>query len=77
MFTTLVAILCNTLSGPPLCIEEIVTDTAQSDLSFQECQVHGQIAVIEFMQASPRYRHDWKVESYKCAVGHYVVRGRA
>lgn len=72
MITTLVAMLCSTLVGPPLCVEEIITD----QLSWQECQIHGQLGIIEYMENSPRYRHDWKVESYKCAPGTYVLKDK-
>ena len=74
MFVTLVAILCNTSS---LCVEEIVTDSSLSDITWQECQIHGQIGIMNWMASDPRYRVNWTVESYKCVPGHYEIRGRA
>ena len=73
MFVTLVAILCST-SG--LCVEEIVTDSSLSDITWQECQIHGQMGIIQWIAHDPRYRN-WTVESYKCVPGHYEIRGKA
>lgn len=76
MFTTLVALFCSTLPGPQYCIEELITDTAMSGITKQECDIHGQIGVMQYMENNPRYRHDWKVDHYTCEIGHYVVRGK-
>lgn len=77
MFVTLVAVLCNTLAGPPLCLEEIVTDTSQSGITFQACQLQGQIGIAKWMSESQSYRANWRLERYKCVPGHYELRGRA
>jgi hypothetical protein len=38
MFVTLVAVLCHVSPGPSgACVEEIVTDSSKSDISFQSC----------------------------------------
>ena len=75
-FVTLVALLCSTLPGPRLCVEEIITDTAQSGITKQECDIHGQIGIIEYMQFSPKYKHDWAVDHYTCELGHYVLKDK-
>lgn len=77
MFVTLVAVLCSSLAGPPLCVEEIVTDSSMSDINWMECQVHGQIGVIQFMENSVKYHEHWTVESYRCVPGRYEIRSRA
>lgn len=74
MFVTLVAVL---ISSTGLRVEEIVTDSALSDITWQECQIHGQMGIIEWMRHDPRYHANWKVESYKCVPGHYEIKGRA
>ena len=48
MFVTLVAVLCHALSGSPGdCVEEIVTDSNQSNITFQSCMIQrvGRISV--------------------------------
>lgn len=74
MFVTLVALLC---SASGLCVEEIVTDSSLSDITWQECQIHGQMGIADWMAHDPRYHAHWHVESYKCVPGHYEIKGRA
>jgi hypothetical protein len=72
MFVTLVAILCHVSPGPSgVCVEEIVTDSSKSDISFQSCMIQGQIGVAKWMSEHPIYRADWTLQRYKCAPGHY------
>jgi hypothetical protein len=77
MFVTLVAVLCHTLAGVSgICVEEIVTDSALSDITFQECMIHGQLGVAEWMAKHPIYHSNWNLDRYKCAPGKYLLRGR-
>jgi hypothetical protein len=74
MFVTLVAVLCHLSSGHPGggCVEEIVTDSSKSEISFQSCMIEGQIGVAKWMSEHPIYRSDWTLQRYKCAPGHYT-----
>jgi hypothetical protein len=76
MFVTLIAIFCNVLSGPRLCVEELITDSSLSDITFQSCQIQGQIGISKWMAESVTYRAHWTLERYRCLPGHYEVRGR-
>jgi hypothetical protein len=69
-------VLCNLQAGPPLCVEEIVTDSSMSGISFQSCQIQGQIGAASWMQQNPAYRANWRLDRYKCVPGHYEIRGR-
>ena len=78
MFVTLVAVLCHVSPGPSgVCVEEIVTDSSKSDISFQSCMIQGQIGVEKWMSEHPIYRADWTLQRYKCAPGHYSKHVKA
>ena len=78
MFVTLVAVLCHVLNGVSgICVEEIVTDSSLSDITFQQCMIHGQLGVVDWMREHPIYHANWTLERYKCAPGHYELHGRA
>jgi hypothetical protein len=70
MLITLIAVLCQIASSS--CVEEIITD----QVSLMACQIQGQIGIAEWMRTSPTYRSGWRLERYKCAMGHYE-RARA
>ena len=71
MFVTLVAFLCQASPGPlGRCVEEIVTDTALSGITFHSCVIHGQIGVAKWMTEHPIYRTGWNLQRYKCVLGH-------
>lgn len=77
MFITVVAVLCS-LKIAGACVEEIVTDSTMDDrLTFQGCMVHGQIGIADWMQKHPLYHDNWRLDHFKCAPGHYEVKGRA
>ena len=73
MIVTLVALLCNTLAGPPLCVEEIVGDAT----SLQACQLGGAIGIAQWMAGSVKYRANWRLDRFTCVPGKYQIRGRA
>ena len=78
MFVTLVAILCHVSPGPSgVCVEEIVTDSNQSNITFQSCVSQGQIGISKWMSEHPIYRADWTLQRYKCAPGHYSKHVKA
>ena len=78
MFVTLVAVLCHVSPGPSgVCVEEIVTESSKSDISFQSCMIQGQIGVEKWMSEHPIYRADWTLQRYKCAPGHYSPHVKA
>jgi hypothetical protein len=78
MFVTLVAVLCHGLAGTPnACVEEIITDSSKSDITFQSCLIEGQIGVTKWMSEHPIYRSDWTLQRYKCAIGHYEPHVKA
>jgi hypothetical protein len=78
MFVTLIAVLCHTLAGVSgICVEEIVTDSSLSDITFQQCMIQGQIGIAKWMSEHPIYHANWSLERYKCAPGHYELHGRA
>src|SRR5258706_13192316 len=71
MFVTLVAVLCHVLpGGPGDCVEEIVTDSNQSNITFQSCMIQGQIGIAKWMSEHPIYHANWTLQRYKCAPGH-------
>ena len=71
MFVTLVAVLCHVLpGGPGHCVEEIVTDSSQSNMTFQRC-------VIQWMSEHPIYHANWTLQRYRCAPGHYQLHVKA
>ncbi|MDQ1390891.1 MAG: hypothetical protein QOF56_4345, partial [Acidobacteriaceae bacterium] len=56
MFVTLVAVLCHVLpAGPGDCVEEIVTDSNQSNITLQSCMIQGQIGIAKWMSEHPIY----------------------
>jgi hypothetical protein len=71
MLVTLVALLCN----GQICLEKVVTNSDQSNISMMDCQVHAQVGIAEWLQNGP-YR-EWRVESYKCVLGKYIPKGQA
>ena len=78
MFVTLIAILCHSLAGGPgSCVEEIITDSSKSDITFQGCMIQGQIGVAKWMSEHPIYRTGWILTPYKCVLGHYSPDGKA
>jgi hypothetical protein len=73
MFVTLVAVLGHVSPGPSgVCVEEIVTDSSRSDISFQSCMIQDQSAVAKWMSEHRIYRADLTVSHCKCAPSHYT-----
>jgi hypothetical protein len=78
MFVTLVAVLCHVLpGGSGNCVEEIVTNSNLSSITFQSCTIQGQIGIAKWMSEHPVYHANWTLERYKCAPGHYDLHGKA
>jgi hypothetical protein len=71
---TLVVVLCNALSGPPLCLEEIMTDSAEQPMTLTGCSVLAQRGIPAWMNASWKYRQNWVFSGYKCVEGPYVLK---
>jgi hypothetical protein len=69
MLVTLVAILCN--SGQ-LCLEKVVTNSDQSNITMMSCQVNAQAGIADWLTHGPY--HDWKLQGYKCVAGRYVPK---
>src|SRR5712664_3452032 len=70
MFVTLVAVLCHVLpGGPGDCVEEIVTDSNQSNITFQSCMIQGQIGIAKWMSEHPIYHANWTLQRYKMRAG--------
>ena len=56
MFVTLVAVLCHVLPGSSGdCVEEIVTNSNLSNITFQSCTIQGQIGIAKWMSEHPIY----------------------
>jgi len=70
MLFALVAVVCSTIPGPELCVEEIV-----ARVPYQACTISGQLVIAPWM-AEGKYREDWRLERWKCEGADYVVRGR-
>jgi len=70
MLVTLVALLCNN----QLCLEKVVTNSGQSNITMMDCQMHAQAGIAEWMQTGP-YR-SWTLQSYKCVIGKYTPKQR-
>ena len=88
MFVTIVAVFCHFSPagpsagspapvGPADCVEEIVTDSDQSSITFQSCMIQGQIGIAKWMSEHPIYHANWTLQRYKCAPGHYQLRVKA
>jgi len=79
MFVTVAAVLCHLLAGQPVCVEEIVTDSNLTpELTWIGCTILGQGPIAKWKSEHPIYRKDeWYIEKYKCAPGHYEIKGRA
>jgi len=79
MFITLVAVLCHTLAGmpEPVCVEEIVTDSAMDGrLTWVSCQIDAQAGIAAWLSDNPEYRN-WTLARWKCVPGHYAIGKRA
>src|ERR1700682_59839 len=78
MFVTLVAVLCHVLpAGPGDCVEEIVTDSNQSNITFQSCMIQGQTGIAKWISEHPIYHANWTLQRYRCAPGHYELHVKA
>ena len=78
MFVTLVAVLCHVLpGGPGGCVEEIVTDSNLSNITFQSCAIQGQIGIAKWMSEHPIYHANWTLQRYKRAPGYYELHVKA
>jgi hypothetical protein len=71
MLVTLVAILCN----GQLCLEKVVTTSEQSGITMSACQVNAQIGIAEWLANSPL--REWRLQSYKCVLGKYILKSQA
>jgi hypothetical protein len=71
MLVTLVAILCN----GQLCLEKVVTTSEQSGITISACQVNAQIGIAEWLANSPL--REWRLQSYKCVLGKYILKSQA
>jgi hypothetical protein len=78
MFVTLVAVLCHVLPAESgNCVEEIVTDSNLSNITFQSCMIQGQIGIASWMSEHPIYHANWTLQRYKCAPGQYKLHVKA
>src|SRR6266403_5780098 len=64
-------------AGPGDCVEEIVTDSNQSNITLQSCMIQGQIGIAKWMSEHPIYHANWTLQRYKCAPGHYELHVKA
>jgi hypothetical protein len=71
MLITLVAVLCNGL----VCIERVVTNSDQSDISIMTCALHGQAVIAETLSSG--LYPGFHVQSYRCVIGQYQPRRSA
>ena len=76
MFVTLVAILCHSLDGTPLCRGDRHQLRDGRRLNWMSCQVHAQPGIAEWLKANPKYQ-GWTLQRWKCVPGHYDVGRRA
>jgi len=78
MFVTLVAVLCRVFTGGVGdCVEEIVSDSNLSNITFQSCMIQGQIGIANWMSEHPIYHTNWVLQRYKCAPGRYELHAKA
>ena len=78
MFVTLVAVFCRVIpGGTGDCVEEIITDSSQSEITFQSCMIQGQIGISRWIAEHPVYRTDWTLQRFKCAPGLYQLHVKA
>ncbi|MDB5608922.1 MAG: hypothetical protein JWP25_5822 [Bradyrhizobium sp.] len=71
MLVTLVAVLCN----GQLCLDKVVTNSEQSDITMSACQVSAQIGIAEWLANGPY--HGWTLQGYKCVLGQYTPKHQA
>ena len=81
LFVTVVAVMCHLLGAgaEPVCIEEIVTDSAMTEgLTFMSCMVGAQAPLAKWKSEHPIYRAEkWTIGRYKCVPGRYELHGKA
>ena len=66
MFVTLVAVLCHVLpGGSGGCVEEIVTNSNLSSITFQSCTIQGQIGIVKWMSEHPIYHANGARQTYQ------------
>jgi hypothetical protein len=84
MIITLVAVLCHTLSGAPepICVEEIVTNSQMSGITWMSCQISAQQGIAKWMSENSKYSADiqrpagegpWYISEWKCITGKYQI----
>lgn len=91
MFVTMAVIVCKLLVAQPTLapssdctaeeatVEEIVADTdTMPELDMMYCQMRGQEVAADWKSKNPLYHSNkWRIARYRCAPGHYEIRGRA
>ena len=79
MFITLIAVLCHSLAGSPVCVEETVIDSdVNKELTLMGCAIGAQPVLAQWKSADPTYRsEDYWIARYKCVPGHPGSRARA
>jgi hypothetical protein len=79
MFITLIAVLCHSLAGSPVCVEEFVVDSdVNKDLTLMSCALGAQAALAQWKTVDPIYHgDDYWIDRYKCMPGHRGSRARA
>jgi hypothetical protein len=65
MLVTLVAILCN----QQVCMEKVVTNSDQSEITMASCAMNGQIGIADWLAHGPYA--GWTLQRYKCVAGPY------
>ncbi len=69
MNITLYVTLCLNLAQPGSCVDEMITDSSQHDMTMQECLgVDGMKSAEDFWEKHPLYR-TWRIKGWKCQIG--------
>jgi hypothetical protein len=91
MIVTMAVVLCKLMVTQPTImpesdctaeeatVEEIVGDTdTMPELDFNYCQIRGQEIAADWKNKNPLYHSNkWRIARWRCAPGHYEIRGKA
>ena len=76
MLITLWAVLCMN-SAPNVCVQEIVTDSRISNISWGECMgIAGLESARKFAEENPQYAN-WHFQAWRCQNGERINEKRA
>lgn len=64
---TLAAVMCHL----GVCQERVITNSDLSGITLQECKMHAQFGIAQFVSQHPQFA-DYEIKSWRCVAGTYV-----